>query len=71
MAKIENIIVEFPEKGVTTISATDFYFNVCEEEASPLIRILEGQLYEQDGVKYCLRADDLELDAVANVWLRG
>lgn len=71
MMKIENIIVEYPDKGLTTISASDFFSNVCEEEPSPLIRILNGQLYEQDSVKYCIRADDIELDAVANVWLRG
>lgn len=71
MDKKENILVEYPDKRLTTISASDFFTNVCEEEASPLIRILEGQIYEQDGVKYCVNADDFELDAVANVWLRG
>lgn len=70
MDKKENILVEFPDKGLTTISASDFYFNVCEEAASPLIRILEGQLYEQDGIKYCVNAIDFQLDSVATVWLR-
>lgn len=71
MPKKENILVEYPNKGVTTIAASDFYFDVCQGVPSPLLRLLEGQLYEQDGVKYCMNALDFKLDTVASAWLKG
>lgn len=65
---IENIIVEDPENGISTISATEFFFNICEGVVSKLLRLVEGRLVEVGDVKYYI-APNFEHDKVVHAYL--
>ena len=67
---IANIVVEDPENGISTISATEFFFNVCEGVVSNLLRWGEGRLVEVGGVKYYI-APYFEHDKVAQAYLES
>ncbi|MCD5204536.1 hypothetical protein IV286_05945 [Enterococcus faecium] len=67
---ITNIVVEDPQNGISTISATEFFFNVCEGVVSNLLRLVEGHLVEVDGVKYYI-APYFEHDKVAQAYLES
>lgn len=67
---ITNIVVEDPQNGISTISATEFFFNVCEGVVSNLLRLVEGHLVEVGGVKYYI-APYFEHDKVAQAYLES
>ncbi|WP_321382713.1 hypothetical protein [uncultured Enterococcus sp.] len=66
---IENILMETAEGDVTTISVTNFYTEVCHGHAEPILKLMNGNLYEHKGCKYCANALDFQLDNVAKAWL--
>lgn len=65
----ENILVEAADGTISTISVTNFYIGVCRGLVEPLLKLMDGRLYEHEGRKYCVRADAFELDEVAKAWL--
>lgn len=65
----ENILMETAEGDITTISANNFYKEVCHGHVEPLLKLMNGNLYEHEGCKYCVRTLDFQLDNVAKAWL--
>lgn len=69
MDEITNILVDSPVCGSYSIDSYFFFHDVCKEDPDPLIAIINGRIYEKDGIKYCINANEFQLDPVADAWL--
>lgn len=65
----KNILAETIDGTITIISANTFYKEVCHGHVEPLLKIMNGNLYEHEGCKYCANVLDFQLDNVAKAWL--
>ncbi|MBO0445587.1 hypothetical protein JZO78_04455 [Enterococcus ureilyticus] len=63
--------MDHPTDGLYPIDACCFVEDVCDGDATPLVALVNGGLYENHGVKYCMNILDIELDPVADAWLRS
>lgn len=69
MDEIRNILVDHPTDGLYQIDACYFVEDVCGGGATLLVALVNGRLYENQGVKYCINASEVTLDPVADAWL--
>ncbi|MBP1046430.1 hypothetical protein I6N96_09050 [Enterococcus sp. BWM-S5] len=64
-----NILVETDEGDVSKISANEFYIEVCQGHIEPLLKMMNGHLYENEGRKYCISTLAFQVDDAAKTWL--
>lgn len=63
----KNILKE-TNGGMETLTAMDFIMLECDGNVNPLIRLVDGSLYQANGATFCIKADDFGLDPVAQAW---